>query len=95
MNALRYTIILIIYINIYSCSKVATVTAALQLYEQGKFLLDDPLYAFIPEYREMTISDKDGVRKAQNPITLRHLFTMTSGMTYNQKTDAFRELIFC
>lgn len=79
------------YINIYSCSKVATVVAALQLYEQGKFLLDDPLYSFIPEYREMTISDKDGVRKAQNPITLRHLFTMTSGLTYNRETAAFQK----
>lgn len=31
-------------IYVYSCSKVATVTAALQLFEQGKFLLSDPLY---------------------------------------------------
>lgn len=79
------------YINIYSCSKVATVTAALQLYEQGKFLLDDPLYEFIPEYREMYVSRGDGVRKVENPITLRHLFTMTSGLTYNRDTPAFEK----
>ena len=77
------------YVNIYSCSKVATVTAALQLYEQGKFLLDDPLYAFIPEFKEMTISDENGLRKAEKPITLRQLFTMTSGLTYNRDTQAF------
>ena len=77
------------YVKIYSCSKVATVTAALQLYEQGKFLLDDPLYAFIPEYKEMTISDENGLRKAEKPITLRQLFTMTSGLTYNRETQAF------
>lgn len=77
------------YVNIYSCSKVATVTAALQLYEQGKFLLDDPLYAFIPEFKEMTISDENGLRKAEKPITLRQLFTMTSGLTYNRNTQAF------
>lgn len=77
------------YVKIYSCSKVATVTAALQLYEQGKFLLDDPLYAFIPEYKEMTISDENGLRKAEKPITLRQLFTMTSGLTYNRDTQAF------
>lgn len=76
--------------NIYSCSKIATVTAALQLYEQGFFLLDDPLYEFIPEYKEMHIVDKEGnIRKAQKPITLRHLFTMTSGLTYNQNTPAY------
>lgn len=79
------------YLNIYSCSKVATVTAALQLYEQGRFLLDDPLCEFIPEYREMTVSDKNGVHKAEKPITLRHLFTMTSGLTYNRNTAAFQK----
>lgn len=79
------------FVNIYSCSKVATVTAALQLYEQGKFLLDDPLYAFIPEFNEMYISDEKGLRKAENPITLRQLFTMTSGLTYNRDTQAFQK----
>ena len=75
------------YINLYSCSKVATVTAALQLYEQGHYLLDDPLYSFIPEFRDMWIKDADGnLTKAQNPITLRHLFTMTSGFHYNCRT---------
>ena len=39
--------------NLYSCSKVATVTAALQFYEKGVFLLDDPLYDFIPEYKAL------------------------------------------
>lgn len=77
------------YVNIYSCSKVATVTAALQLYEKGKFLLDDPLYAFIPEYKEMYIAGENGPVKAEKPITLRHLFTMTSGLTYNRDTQAF------
>ena len=79
------------YVNIYSCSKVATVTAALQLYEQGKFLLDDPLYAYIPEYKEMYIQGENGPVKAQKPITLRHLFTMTSGLTYNRDTQAFEK----
>ena len=78
--------------NIYSCSKVATVTAALQLYEKGFFLLDDPLYDFIPEYKEMYIKDKDGnVRKAEKTITLRNLFTMTSGLTYNCESDGIKK----
>lgn len=76
--------------NIYSCSKIATVTAALQLLEKGYFLLDDPLYDFIPEYREMFIKDiSGGIAKAKKNITLRHLFTMTSGLTYNTDTVAF------
>lgn len=77
--------------NIYSCSKIATVTAAMQLVEQGKCSLDDPLYAYIPEYRDMYIRKGDDLVKANNPITLRHLFTMTAGLTYNMDTDAFRK----
>ena len=73
-------------VSLYSCSKPVTVTAALQLYEQGKIKLDDPLYAYIPEYRQMHLADGSEVK---NPITLRHLFTMTSGLTYNKNTPAF------
>ena len=76
-------------LNLYSCSKPATVTAALQLYEKGFFLLDDPLYEFIPEYREMTVRTPDGgIKKAETPITLRHLFTMTSGLNYRTDVPA-------
>lgn len=79
-------------INIYSCSKPATVTAALQLYEKGLFLLDDPLYEFIPEYRDVVVRQPDGgLKKAENPITLRHLFTMTSGLHYNKNIPAFEK----
>ncbi len=81
-------------LNIYSCSKVATVVAALQLYEQGKFLLDDPLYNYISEYKDMYIKGENGeLVKAKNPITLRHLFTHTSGMTYNIKCASNKEVI--
>ena len=72
-------------LNIYSCSKPATVVAALQLYEKGYFLLDDPLYEFMPQFREMYVRDESGeVRKATTPITMRHLFTMTSGLSYDK-----------
>ncbi len=68
---------------IYSCSKPLTVTAALQLYEKGFFLLDDPLYEYLPEFGEMKVWEQGkGVCKAEKPITLRHLFTMTSGLDY-------------
>ncbi len=76
-------------IYIYSCSKPVTVTAALQLYEQGKFLLTDPLYEYIPEYRDMYIGI--GKKRAQKPITMRDLFTMTAGLSYNTDTPAFKK----
>jgi len=78
-------------LNIYSTSKVCTVTAALQLYEHGFFLLDDPLYDFIPEFRDMYFKGNGEILKAEKPITIRQLFTMTSGLTYDTNTPAFEK----
>ena len=81
-------------LNIYSCTKPATVTAALQLYEQGYFLLDDPLYAFMPEFKQMYVKDEDGnIREAASPITMRHLFTMTSGFTYEKDSPSMQQAV--
>jgi len=78
--------------NIYSCSKIATVTAGLQLLEQGKFLLTDPLYEYIPEFKDMYIKTGEGnLVKAQNPITIGDLFTMTAGFSYDFDTDGFKK----
>lgn len=78
--------------NIYSSSKVATAVAGMQLLEQGKFVLDTPLYEFIPEFKEMYIKTDDGnVKKAEKIITMRHIFSMTSGMTYDLAQDLLKE----
>lgn len=69
--------------NLYSCSKPITVTAALQLYEKGLYKLDDPISLYLPEFAEMTVKEGDTLRKAQTPITIRHLFTMTAGLSYD------------
>ncbi len=76
--------------NIYSCSKVTTVTAGMQLLERGQFLLTDTLYEYIPEFRHMYVRTASGhVVPAQNPITIGQLFTMTAGFNYNTKVPAF------
>lgn len=78
--------------NIYSCSKVTTAVAGMQLLERGKFILDTPLSDFIPEFGEMYIDSGNGnIIKAENPITVRHLFTMTSGMTYSLSDELLKE----
>lgn len=79
------------FYNIYSCSKVATVTAAMQLLEKGIFLLSDPLGEYIPEFSEMYIKDTDGsLRRAKNPIRIGDLFSMTAGFTYDLDADWIR-----
>lgn len=81
------------YFNIYSCSKVTTVTAGAQLLERGEFLLSDPLYDYLPEYRHMGIALPDGtVVEAKKPITVGDLFTMSAGFDYNFNSPAISAL---
>ena len=69
--------------NIYSCSKPITCTAALQLFDKGLFSLDDNISDYMPEFKEMTVKTEDGVKKAEKDITIRDLFGMSSGLSYN------------
>ena len=71
--------------RVYSMTKVVTVTAALQLFEQGLFAMDDPLFLYIPEYAHMTVWDPQLQQAvpARNPIRIRDLFCMSAGLTYN------------
>lgn len=83
--------------NLYSCSKVATCTAAMQLIESGKVLANDPLYAYIPEYKDIKIKEKDEngneiIRDAKNPILIKHLFGMMSGLDYDLTRPAIQKV---
>ena len=72
------------YFYLYSCSKVATVTAAMQLFEKGYFLMTTPLYDFIPEFRNMKCYDENGnITETKKPITMHNLFTMSAGLLYS------------
>ena len=79
--------------NIYSCSKVITCTAALQLFEKGLFSLEDKLSDFMPEFREMTVKTDDGIKKAKNPILIKHLFEMTAGFSYDCSSPQLKKAI--
>ena len=66
--------------HIYSNTKVITCTAALQLFEQGKFLLEDRLDRFYPELAHLKVKKPDGsLEELETPITIRDLFRMTAG----------------
>jgi CubicO group peptidase (beta-lactamase class C family) len=74
--------------RIASMTKPITVTAALMLFEDGYFLLDDPIARFLPEFKQTRVFVRQtahGVEVAdvQRPITIRHLLTHTSGLTYD------------
>ncbi len=74
--------------RIYSMTKPVTSVAAMLLYEQGAFQLDDPIARFLPEFRHMEVlvggdADAPECEPAHNLITMRHLLTHTSGLTYD------------
>ncbi|MFC4811673.1 serine hydrolase domain-containing protein [Paenibacillus sp. GCM10023250] len=73
--------------RIYSMTKVITCAAALMLYERGLYLLNDPLGEYLPEFKNPQVYRHDGfgsvsVSPSANPIRVKDLFTMSSGLTY-------------
>lgn len=78
---------------LYSATKPITCTAALQLYENGKINLEDKLADYIPEFKEMWVKTPDGLKKAQNMITIKQLFNMTSGLNYKLLSESIQEQI--
>ncbi len=77
--------------RIASQTKAITSTAILMLYEEGKFLLDDAVSRYIPEFAKQQVLDKFNPADssyttipAKTEITIRQLLTHTSGIGYAQ-----------
>lgn len=70
-----------------STTKLFTYAIVAMLYEEGKFLLSDPIYEYLPEWKNMT---KYGTRPnneleivpLENPITIKDVVTMACGLPY-------------
>lgn len=88
--------------RIYSMTKPITSIAMMQLYEQGRFLLDDPVHRYIPAWKNLKVF-KSGVypqfltTPPTSVMTVRDLLTHMSGLTYGfmHRTNvdaAYREL---
>lgn len=76
--------------NIYSCSKPITCTAALQLFEKGLYKLEDPLSDYMPEFKTMYVKTEDGIKEAKKHITIKDLFCMTAGFSYNTASEQLK-----
>lgn len=79
---------------IYSCSKVATVTAAMMLVEQGKISLDDDVSKYLPEFADVKVKNADGsLSEPKNSIKIENLFSMTSGLDYDVNLPEIQQAI--
>ncbi|MDQ0656448.1 serine hydrolase [Paenibacillus sp. W2I17] len=84
--------------NLYSMTKIMTCVAGLQLVEKGAMLLSDPLSDYLPEYAEMTVkktmaNGEIRLEKATRAITVRDLFTMTAGFSYDVGCPSIQEAV--
>lgn len=77
--------------RIASQTKAITSVAVMMLYEEGKFMLDDPISQYIPEFKKPVVLDKFNKADstyttvpAKREITIRDLLTHTSGIGYAQ-----------
>ncbi len=77
--------------NMYSCSKVMTSCAVMQLIGSGKLDLDDPVSKWLPEYASLKVKGPDGVHPAKNTLTVRHLLSMQGGFDYNLASSSILE----
>lgn len=70
-----------------SLTKIAMYTLAMMLYEQGRFLMTDPIYEYFPEWKHSTklVRLENGswdVVPTDQPITVRQVMNMTCGLPY-------------
>jgi methyl acetate hydrolase len=74
---------------IASMTKAITGAAAMQLVEQGRLSLEEPIAKILPELAAPQVLEgfdaagEPKLRPAKTPITLRHLLTHTAGFAYN------------
>jgi CubicO group peptidase (beta-lactamase class C family) len=73
--------------RIFSNTKLVTSCAALLLFEEGRFQLDDPIERFIPQLANRRVlrpgaTSLDETEPAKGSITIRHLMSHRSGLSY-------------
>src|SRR5215468_8561121 len=73
--------------RVFSNTKLVTSCAALLLFEEGRFQLDDPIEQFIPQLARRRVlrpgaTTLDQTEPAARPITIRHLMSHSSGLSY-------------
>lgn len=78
--------------RICSMTKPITSVAVMMLYEEGKFLLEDPISKYLPEFKHPKVLMKPPqgptyTIPANREITIRDLLRHTSGITYQWNED--------
>ncbi|MCM1568905.1 MAG: beta-lactamase family protein [Roseburia sp.] len=67
----------------FSMTKVMTMTAVMQLVEQGKIDLEEEVSRYLPAYGKLTVERNGRVETLSAPLKIKHLLSMQSGLDYD------------
>ncbi len=73
--------------RIYSMTKPITAVAAMTLYEQGKFHMNDPVSKYLPQFADQKVLIDGELLTPETPMLMRQLFMHTAGLTYGFVAD--------
>jgi CubicO group peptidase (beta-lactamase class C family) len=79
--------------RIYSMTKAVTAVAAMMLYDEGRFRLDDPVSKYLPEFAGVRVVESPGAtpRPPVRPVTVEDLLLHTSGLSH-RTSELYRTL---
>jgi CubicO group peptidase (beta-lactamase class C family) len=84
--------------RIFSMTKPIVSVAVMMLLEEGRFLLDDPIAKFIPEFADQKMGVENNGRldlvPLQRPITIQDLLRHTSGITYEHTGNGLVQQLY-
>ena len=84
--------------RIYSMSKPIVSVAAMMLFEEGRFLLSEPLAKYIPEFANPKVGiERDGrleLVPAARDINIQDIFCHTSGLTYGFRGNSLVQKLY-
>jgi CubicO group peptidase (beta-lactamase class C family) len=84
--------------RIFSMTRPIVSVAVMMLLEEGRFLLDDPIAKFIPEFADQKVGVENNGRldlvPLQRPITIQDLLRHTSGITYEHTGNGLVQQLY-
>ena len=73
--------------RIASMTKPIVSVALMMLHEEGKFKLDDPVYKYIPEFKNLTVKKRKKIRPVKNHVKIIDLLRHSAGLNFKGPDD--------
>lgn len=78
--------------RIASMTKPIVSLALMKLYEEGKFKLNDPVYKYIPEFKNLTVKKRKKTKPVKNHVKVIDLLRHSAGLNFKGPED-YRKVI--